>query len=193
MAVDLTGRKPMAARRDDTACLLRHVRQRSERPQRSTFRVTGEDRVRRVLDVEELRARPDDTRERDTGSYEDVEVQRRWWRGGGRSSGERDERKQSSETAHTGRLTFGLVADPLRILVSAPVYWPAHAFGGPTQVMRRLVAELARRGHTIDVFTTSLVDLDGHRSWHSRTVPLDDATVHYPATPARFRWMGVQP
>jgi glycosyltransferase involved in cell wall biosynthesis len=85
------------------------------------------------------------------------------------------------------------VADPLRILVSAPVYWPAHAFGGPTQVMRRLVAELARRGHTIDVFTTSLVDLDGPRSWHSRSVPLDGATVHYLATPTRFRWMGITP
>jgi glycosyltransferase involved in cell wall biosynthesis len=59
--------------------------------------------------------------------------------------------------------------------------------------MRRLVAELARRGHTIDVFTSSLVDLNGRTSWQSRSVPLDGATVHYLATPARFRWMGVTP
>jgi glycosyltransferase involved in cell wall biosynthesis len=83
--------------------------------------------------------------------------------------------------------------DPLRILVSAPVYWPAHAFGGPVWVVRQLVSELARRGHTVDVFTTSLVDLNGDSSWHSRSVQLDGATVHYLATPARFRWMGITP
>jgi glycosyltransferase involved in cell wall biosynthesis len=85
------------------------------------------------------------------------------------------------------------VAEPLRILVSAPAYWPAQAYGGPILVMRRLVAELARRGHTVDVYTTSLVDLHGRASWHSRSVPLDGATVHYLATPARFRWMGITP
>jgi glycosyltransferase involved in cell wall biosynthesis len=85
------------------------------------------------------------------------------------------------------------LADPLRILVSAPVYWPAHAFGGPILVLRRLVSELAGRGHTVDVFTTSLIDLNGHRSWHSRSERLDGATVHYLATPTRFRWMGITP
>jgi glycosyltransferase involved in cell wall biosynthesis len=73
------------------------------------------------------------------------------------------------------------------------VYWPAHAFGGPILVLRRLVSELARRGHTVDVLTTSLIDLNGHRSWHSRSEQLDGATVHYLATPTRFRWMGITP
>src|SRR5262249_38285290 len=74
MAIDLARRVLVASWRNDAASLLRHARQRSERPRRPAFGVTGKDRVRRVLDVEELRSRPDDTGERDIRTGEDVEV-----------------------------------------------------------------------------------------------------------------------
>jgi D-inositol-3-phosphate glycosyltransferase len=85
------------------------------------------------------------------------------------------------------------VAKPLRIVFSAPAYWPAEAFGGPIWVLRELVRALAAQGHTIDVYTTSLVDLDGRPRFRTRVVELDGATVHYLATPLRFRWMGFTP
>src|SRR5262249_41865797 len=50
-----------------------------------------------------------------------------------------------------------------------------------------------RRGHVVDVYTTALVDLRQRPSARTRSVQLDGATVHYLATPIRFRWMGMTP
>jgi len=82
------------------------------------------------------------------------------------------------------------VAEPLRILLSTPAYWPAHSFGGPVPVIRRLAGGLVERGHVVDVFASSLSSLEAAGSWRTRVEPLDGASVHYLATPLRFRWMG---
>jgi glycosyltransferase involved in cell wall biosynthesis len=80
---------------------------------------------------------------------------------------------------------------PLRILFTVPAYWPAVAYGGPVWITRELVEELARRGHSVDVMTTSLVDLDRGLSLRTRMEELGGVRVHRLATPVRYRWMGV--
>jgi glycosyltransferase involved in cell wall biosynthesis len=82
---------------------------------------------------------------------------------------------------------------PLRILIATPVYWPSTAFGGPIQVVRSLVAGLAARGHEVEVVTSSLVELGRAGSPRTEVRELDGARIHYAATPARFRWMGITP
>jgi glycosyltransferase involved in cell wall biosynthesis len=81
----------------------------------------------------------------------------------------------------------------MRILFSVPAYGPAQAFGGPVEVVTRLAEGLVERGHVIDVFTTSLVDLGTGRSLRSRDESVGGAHVRYLATPLRFRWMGFTP
>jgi glycosyltransferase involved in cell wall biosynthesis len=85
------------------------------------------------------------------------------------------------------------VPRPLRILVAAPAYWPADAFGGPVQVLRRLVQELTTRGHAVDVLTTSLRSLDRPGAARTVVAEVDGARVAYLGTPLRFRWMGITP
>jgi glycosyltransferase involved in cell wall biosynthesis len=80
---------------------------------------------------------------------------------------------------------------PLRILFTVPAYWPAVAYGGPVWITRELVEELAARGHSVDVVTTSLVDLERGLSLRTRTEELGGVRVHYLATPVRYRWLGV--
>ena len=82
---------------------------------------------------------------------------------------------------------------PLSILVAAPAYWPAAAFGGPIPVMRELVRRLVERGHRVDVVTTTLVDLHRRPAARSSTAVVDGATVHYVGTPLAYRWMGIPP
>jgi glycosyltransferase involved in cell wall biosynthesis len=82
---------------------------------------------------------------------------------------------------------------PLRIAFVAPAYWPAEAFGGPIAVLRALARELVERGHSIDVWTTSLERVDRRGQLRSRTTSVDGATVRYLATPIRYRWMGFTP
>ena len=82
---------------------------------------------------------------------------------------------------------------PLRILLASPAYWPARAFGGPVSVMRELVRRLVERGHTVDVLTTTLVDLHRRPASRSSTSEVDGATVRYVATPLHYRWMGITP
>jgi glycosyltransferase involved in cell wall biosynthesis len=55
--------------------------------------------------------------------------------------------------------------------------------------MRRLV----ERGHTVDVVTTTLVDLATRPGPQSSTASVDGATVHYLGTPLHYRWMGITP
>jgi glycosyltransferase involved in cell wall biosynthesis len=81
----------------------------------------------------------------------------------------------------------------LRILFAAPAWWPATAFGGPVAVARELTTRLAARGHAVEVVTTSLTGLDRPGSWRSRIEERDGVRVHYLATPARYRWMGITP
>jgi glycosyltransferase involved in cell wall biosynthesis len=57
------------------------------------------------------------------------------------------------------------------------------------ELVRRLVAH----GHTVDVLTTTIVDLDRRPSASSSIGVVDGATVHYLATPLRYRWMGITP
>src|SRR4051812_10197591 len=88
------------------------------------------------------------------------------------------------------RLTFGRVAS-LRVFFSVPAYWPAHSFGGPIEVMRRLAEGLVERGHDLRVFTTSLTGLDAPGSRRSRSALVHGVPVTHLATPVHFRWMGL--
>jgi glycosyltransferase involved in cell wall biosynthesis len=81
----------------------------------------------------------------------------------------------------------------VRILFVAPAYWPSHAFGGPIPTMRELARGLAARSHTVEVVTTSLLDLEARPSRTTRRELVDGASVHYLATPLRYRWMGIAP
>jgi len=74
-----------------------------------------------------------------------------------------------------------------------PAYWPALSFGGPIWVFRALARELVARGHEVDVWTTTLVELGRRPSGRSREDEVDGARVHYLGTPLRFRWMGIAP
>jgi glycosyltransferase involved in cell wall biosynthesis len=49
------------------------------------------------------------------------------------------------------------------------------------------------RGHDVDVVTTTIVDLAHQPAARSSTGEVDGATVHYLATPLRYRWMGITP
>jgi len=91
--------------------------------------------------------------------------------------------------ADTGEANFQL----LRILFTAPAYWPATAFGGPIAKMDALARGLTARGHTVEVVTTSLSGLEERTVRKSRIEAHDGATVHYLGTPVRYRWMGVTP
>jgi glycosyltransferase involved in cell wall biosynthesis len=82
---------------------------------------------------------------------------------------------------------------PLRILFAAPAWWPSRAFGGPIPVARELVRRLVVRGHSIDVVTTTLLDLHGRPTRRSSVAEVDGASVRYLATPLRYRWMGITP
>jgi glycosyltransferase involved in cell wall biosynthesis len=81
----------------------------------------------------------------------------------------------------------------LRILFAAPAWAPSHAFGGPVVAASELVRRLVARGNIVDVLTTTIVDLHHRPSARSRLGVVDGATVHYLATPLRYRWMGITP
>ena len=82
---------------------------------------------------------------------------------------------------------------PLRILFAAPVWAPSRAFGGPVVAAGELVRRLVARGHTVDVLTTTISDLEARPPIRSTTGIVDGASVHYLATPLRYRWMGITP
>jgi glycosyltransferase involved in cell wall biosynthesis len=82
---------------------------------------------------------------------------------------------------------------PLRILFAAPAWWPSRAFGGPVVAARELVRRLVDGGHRVDVVTTAIVDLHSRPARRSSVRAVDGATVHYLATPIRYRWMGITP
>jgi glycogen synthase len=75
----------------------------------------------------------------------------------------------------------------VRILFATPAYWPAVAFGGPTWMAKELTEALVRRGHEVEVVTTSLRAIGeppAHRL-HSSTADVAGVRVHYLATPLR--------
>ena len=84
------------------------------------------------------------------------------------------------------RLTYGT----LRILFAAPAWSPSRAFGGPVVAGTELVRRLVARGHDVDVVTTRIVDLSSRPTFRTSVAVVDGATVHYLATPLRYRWMG---
>jgi glycosyltransferase involved in cell wall biosynthesis len=81
----------------------------------------------------------------------------------------------------------------LRVLFATPAYWPLDGFGGPASQTRELARGLARRGHAVEVVTTSLAGLDRRPRPTTTTASVDGVTVHYLGTPIRYRWMGVTP
>ncbi|MFL5965569.1 MAG: glycosyltransferase [Gaiellaceae bacterium] len=81
----------------------------------------------------------------------------------------------------------------MRILFASPVWWPSHAFGGPVTAARELVRRLVARGHAVDVVTSTIVGLAERPARRSGVEIVDGATVHYLATPLRYRWMGITP
>ena len=58
---------------------------------------------------------------------------------------------------------------------------------------RELVRRLVERGHDVDVVASAIRGLAGPAAHRSRSEVVDGATVHYLATPLRYRWMGVTP
>lgn len=83
--------------------------------------------------------------------------------------------------------------DRLRILFASPAYWPAVAFGGPVWMARELNDGMTRLGHSVAVMTTSLLDLERPGQRRTRVREVEGVTVHYLATPLRYRWMGITP
>jgi len=81
----------------------------------------------------------------------------------------------------------------LRILFTAPAWAPSRAFGGPVVAASELVRRLVAHGNTVEVLTTTIVDLHHRPSARSRIGVVDGATVHYLGTPLRYRWMGITP
>ena len=83
----------------------------------------------------------------------------------------------------------------MRILLATPAYWPAVAFGGPTWAAKELAEALVRQGHEVEVLTTSLRAIGSAPASRarSRTEEIGGVTVHYLATPLRYRWMGITP
>jgi len=81
----------------------------------------------------------------------------------------------------------------LRVLFAAPAWSPSRAFGGPVVAAGELIRRLVAQGHEVDVVTTTIVDLHHRPSARSSVAIVDGATVHYLATPLRYRWMGITP
>ena len=81
-------------------------------------------------------------------------------------------------------------AAPLRILQVVSAYYPAVRYGGPIRSVHGLCVALARRGHDVRVYTTSVdgeTDLDVPVD---RPVEVDGVLVHYFRVPAfrRLWW-----
>lgn len=83
----------------------------------------------------------------------------------------------------------------VRVLFATPAFWPAVAFGGPIWMARELTEGLVRRGHEVDVLTSSLraIDEPPAARWSTAKRDLAGVRVHELATPLRYRWMGVTP
>ena len=83
----------------------------------------------------------------------------------------------------------------MRVLFATPAYWPAVAYGGPIWMARALTEGLVRRGHAVDVVTTSLRSIGSPPRSRIRTRArvVEGVAVRELATPLRYRWMGITP
>jgi glycosyltransferase involved in cell wall biosynthesis len=78
----------------------------------------------------------------------------------------------------------------MRLLHVVPTYLPATRYGGPIFAVHGLCRALAARGHTVEVFTTSIDGPANSAVPHGVPVVLDGVTVRYFASPfmRRLSW-----
>lgn len=67
----------------------------------------------------------------------------------------------------------------MRLLHVMPSYLPAARYGGPIHAVHALCAALARRGHEVDVYTTSIDGASDSDVPHDEPVELDGVRVRY--------------
>src|ERR1700722_2540477 len=87
-------------------------------------------------------------------------------------------------------MTGSTAADParrLRILHVVPTYYPAVRYGGTIRSVHGLASALARRGHEVHVYTTSVDGANDLDVPLGRPVDLDGVAVHYFRVPALRR------
>ena len=80
----------------------------------------------------------------------------------------------------------------MRILHVVPTYLPATRYGGPIVAVHSLCRALAARGHTVEVFTTSIDGPDDTAVPYDRPVTLDGVKVRYFAS-RRLRRLSYAP
>jgi glycosyltransferase involved in cell wall biosynthesis len=71
------------------------------------------------------------------------------------------------------------VAHFLRLLHVVPTYFPAERYGGPIHSVHGLCKALVRRGHQVDVFTTSVDGADRLDVPEGQPVDVDGVSVRY--------------
>jgi glycosyltransferase involved in cell wall biosynthesis len=78
----------------------------------------------------------------------------------------------------------------MRLLHVVPTYLPAVRYGGPIFAVHALCRALAARGHTVEVFTTSIDGPHNTPVPHGEPVMLDGVKVRYFASPVmrRLSW-----
>src|SRR5262249_18341943 len=67
----------------------------------------------------------------------------------------------------------------MRLLHVVPTYFPATRYGGPIFAVHGLCRALAARGHTVEVFTTSIDGAENSAVPHGEPVMLDGVKVRY--------------
>ncbi|MDP3111931.1 MAG: glycosyltransferase family 4 protein [Thermodesulfovibrionales bacterium] len=67
----------------------------------------------------------------------------------------------------------------LRILQVVPYFYPAWAYGGIPRVVYELSGELVKRGHSVTVYTTDVLDQDSRCSQSGTETVVDGITVRY--------------
>ena len=78
----------------------------------------------------------------------------------------------------------------MRLLHVVPTYLPAVRYGGPIFAVHALCRALAARGHTVEVFTTSIDGPGNALVPHDKPVMLDGVKIRYFASPMmrRLSW-----
>ena len=78
----------------------------------------------------------------------------------------------------------------MRLIHITPTYLPATRYGGPIFAVHGLCAALAERGHSVEVFTTSIDGRCNSTVTHDAPVMLDGVMVRYFASPVlrRLSW-----
>jgi glycosyltransferase involved in cell wall biosynthesis len=71
----------------------------------------------------------------------------------------------------------------MKVLILTEFYAPAWAFGGPPKVLSGIASELARRGHSVSVFTANV--LDAHNEITDKQAVIEGVKVTYLETWSR--------